>query len=1266
MPDANDIAAQFQPDYTPEQMENLGVYDALYRGQGPRLASLGEWKPEWVSEHDPKGWAQWYKRYASGRRIPDEDERQIKRWLSLKARHGGPFVKNPTPRRGWALRNWGIDPSKLVAAEEQARVSEMLDEYQRTAMQKYVQERVKQAQQPIPLPGPQKFPALPQTKSNYVPVYEHPSGAQQFGRMQMWGNNNSGGEMSAAAGALTEAKSPGVDSGPGVFRISQHGDGGAENYRLTNPSYPATNVSQEAASNFWDDKTLPPNTNPSCLITDSCNSDPNGADPSLYARWFNAHLSEVPADVGEQYRQHMGGSIPDHTTGGTIRDWWRKNHQPTQLNLNKVVMMPPGYVSMNTLEGDFFRTGSFDAPYLHGSFPPAVQEQIRQNGEFTSNAPHEYRLAPGGDPTRKGSWIDTGNYTDARQSSLPLVGAFGEAREFGRHLGLGPELGGGGPISYLDKIRTINNNPDATYWQKVRGNFARPVGSALQFGREVGGLGHDIAKPALDAARRVDDVNKRVLGPNYARMQGKAGAVKQSSDLTKLAPKWSDRAHLLAALPKHLTDTQTAISNQGDIDKEMTDLALISRAWLKSQKQKELLAARLKKFQETAGYPSLALPAKLAAVYNFEGDVQGVSLRKTLHKVLDELNHPGLAYNNARTGEARAIIPGNKKKQQEVLDLLEFYLASRQHKQPLQRGVDYTVTPLPKQQEKLHKVVLKPDDIQKFIQLQGFNRLAAENADYQKQWLTERYRLQPDAAGNLTGKVPELAKKQLLAGEPIYEYQLAPGWQDVKAAELNPDIQLQEHQQRIQDRATTDNPRMLVYHGLGSGKSLSAIAAAETARKLYGDNYGVVVPASLRDNFRKEIKKFTTGASKPEVMSYTELALGKKFQIPPETLIMDEAARLRNPTAASTRAAARAAQQAKRVLLLTGTPITNSPGDLAPLVSMLHGETIEPKDFEQRYVRHEKVWPGLWNRLRGIKPGVRAKVRNRDELLKLLEGRVDYHPSKKPEGVDVQEEVINTTLTPEQQKIEKAIRTTIPPGFLWKLDREFPLSKDELSRLNGFLTGLRQVGLSTQTFRADKDPLKAFEQSGKLTTAMQNLRKVLDEDPRKKALIYSNFINAGIEPYAAALERDGIPAGVFHGGISPEKRQRALQDYNSGKLRALLLGPAAAEGISTKGTSLIQLLDPHWNEARLQQAQGRGLRFDSHHDVPEELKNVAVQRYLNKSEEPKVISRLFGGKRHRTADEILARLTDEKERLNEEFRDLLREVGTRPRNKVAQ
>lgn len=97
---------------------------------------------------------------------------------------------------------------------------------------------------------------------------------------------------------------------------------------------------------------------------------------------------------------------------------------------------------------------------------------------------------------------------------------------------------------------------------------------------------------------------KKVLQDNDVR--------KAAADLTKLAPKWTEREHLLAALPKHLSDTQSAIETQGNVDKEMTDLALIANAWLKSQKQKELLAARLKKFQETAAYPSLAAP-KIAA-----------------------------------------------------------------------------------------------------------------------------------------------------------------------------------------------------------------------------------------------------------------------------------------------------------------------------------------------------------------------------------------------------------------------------------------------------------------------------------------------------------------------------------------------------------------------------------------------------------------------------------------------------------------------------
>ena len=183
---------------------------------------------------------------------------------------------------------------------------------------------------------------------------------------------------------------------------------------------------------------------------------------------------------------------------------------------------------------------------------------------------------------------------------------------------------------------------------------------------------------------------------------------------------------------------------------------------------------------------------------------------------------------------------------------------------------------------------------------------------------------------------------------------------------------------------------------------------------------------------------------------------------------------------------------------------------------------------------------------------------------------------------------------------------------------------------------------------------------------MEHLQTTLQSDPRKKAIIYSNFVDAGLAPYAAALEREKVPHAFFHGGVSPKARQAAVDAYNQGKLRALLIGPAGAEGISTKGTSLIQLLDPHWNEARTQQARGRGLRFDSHRDLPEELKNVAVHRYLASSEEPGVLSKyLLGRKRERTGDEVLERLTAEKEQFNEAFRNLLRDVGTQGQKKTA-
>ena len=137
-----------------------------------------------------------------------------------------------------------------------------------------------------------------------------------------------------------------------------------------------------------------------------------------------------------------------------------------------------------------------------------------------------------------------------------------------------------------------------------------------------------------------------------------------------------------------------------------------------------------------------------------------------------------------------------------------------------------------------------------------------------------------------------------------------------KTAAMQPDVTPQEHQQRVADRITGAEPRLLVYHGLGTGKSLASILAAEQAQRRYGGNYGIIAPASLVPNFEKEVAKFTDNAS-PNVMSYTGIGMGKRFKTPVDTLIVDEAHRLRNPISESNKAIANQAAASKRLMLLS-------------------------------------------------------------------------------------------------------------------------------------------------------------------------------------------------------------------------------------------------------------------------------------------------------------------------------------------------------------
>lgn len=139
---------EFRPDLTPKEMLALGVFGGKYmtdcRDEFPEdwfeeaklspekhdkrinyfgvdaSQPLSVWRAKgWIGKDDPRGWFQWYCRYYSGRRLPDEDARQIKRWKQM-VRHvaqirascrAGDITCHPRQRQ--ALLHWAYDSRRI-------------------------------------------------------------------------------------------------------------------------------------------------------------------------------------------------------------------------------------------------------------------------------------------------------------------------------------------------------------------------------------------------------------------------------------------------------------------------------------------------------------------------------------------------------------------------------------------------------------------------------------------------------------------------------------------------------------------------------------------------------------------------------------------------------------------------------------------------------------------------------------------------------------------------------------------------------------------------------------------------------------------------------------------------------------------------------------------------------------------------------------------------------------------------------------------------
>jgi hypothetical protein len=139
---------EFGPQLTPKEMLRLGVFGGKYmtdtrkefpkswfenaklarNGPDPSLNYFGVdasqplsvWRKNgWIHPDDPRGWFQWYCRYYIGRRTPQEDLRQIRRWKAMRRHirqielHCEPGDQTCRKRQRQALLHWAYDSRQL-------------------------------------------------------------------------------------------------------------------------------------------------------------------------------------------------------------------------------------------------------------------------------------------------------------------------------------------------------------------------------------------------------------------------------------------------------------------------------------------------------------------------------------------------------------------------------------------------------------------------------------------------------------------------------------------------------------------------------------------------------------------------------------------------------------------------------------------------------------------------------------------------------------------------------------------------------------------------------------------------------------------------------------------------------------------------------------------------------------------------------------------------------------------------------------------------
>lgn len=495
-------------------------------------------------------------------------------------------------------------------------------------------------------------------------------------------------------------------------------------------------------------------------------------------------------------------------------------------------------------------------------------------------------------------------------------------------------------------------------------------------------------------------------------------------------------------------------------------------------------------------------------------------------------------------------------------------------------------------------------------------------------------------------------------------------------ATMRPEFQPKPHQISAVRRLFENDGKMIMVHGMGSGKSATSVYGFEKMRQEGKAKKAVVItPAGLRENYAGGISKFSTSESniaqqpdkiRPDVpyniVSYETFRqdpIGIMQRAGADTLIVDEYHRVRNDDVSTYKALLAGRQYAKNFIGLTASFINNNPAEIAPLLALSENNpNLTSGEFKSKFVRTIGAIEGFTGSTKK-----QVGIKNTPAFVKAVYPKVDFVSLEDMPGADMPKKNVRDVSVPmsdEQYKLYQLALNKLGPISEYIERRDPNVSIKDSNRIFTQIGQARQIANSIHMGRNDVSIEQAAARTPKVNRVIADTQRHLAEKPDNNVVLYTNLVRGGVDVLSAGLSKAGIDHALFIGkgtevngtNVTERTRQAGVTEFKEGKKRVILISGAGAEGLDLKDATAFYALDGHFNPERILQAEARARRLGGQAHRPPEQRQVDVRRYKSvapMSEQPSFFGRMLGRKAPRTTDEWMYDVAREKYKTNQQF-----------------